>query len=85
MRRSLIITDHAVVRYLERVGGFEVERLKRALATRIRPMLVDGVSGINIDGHYYMIERRDGDFVLVTVLPKGRINHFRREGRRFPG
>lgn len=71
----LIVSDHAIVRYLERVGGFEIVDLKRAIAARVRPLLAPGISGVTIDGHTYVIDHRDDGIVVVTVLPRGRTNH----------
>lgn len=72
MKQRVIVTDHAVLRYLERVGGFEISALRRQISDRIRPFVGLGATGILIDGHVYVVdERTDGNFV-VTVLPKVR-------------
>ena len=45
MKRSrLRVSDHAVLRYLERVGGFDIERLRREIARRACGVVVDGWS-----------------------------------------
>lgn len=73
MTGRLIITDHAVLRYLERVGGFEIDRLRANIAARLGPLLVEGVRAVKIDGHSYLIERTGDQFFLVTILPKSRL------------
>ncbi len=72
MSRRVIITDCATLRYLERVGGFEIDALRRQIADRLRPYTGAGASGVVIDGHTYVIDHRDEGSFLVTVLPKGR-------------
>ena len=34
MRRRVYVTDHALLRYLERVGGFEIDLLRRSMEAR---------------------------------------------------
>lgn len=70
MKGRMIISDHALVRYLDRVGGFEIEQLREQIADRLRPFAETGCGAVIIDGHAYVIETcpRKGP-VLVTVIP----------------
>lgn len=70
MSQRLGVTDHALIRYLERVGGFQMEALRRDIAHRLQPYADTGACSVVIDGHVYMIGRADprGPSV-VTVLP----------------
>ncbi|WP_411836722.1 hypothetical protein [Paracoccus sp. ME4] len=70
MNQRLGVTDHALIRYLERVGGFEIEALRRDIAHRLQPASDAGAASVVIDGHVYLIGRADprGPSV-VTVLP----------------
>lgn len=72
MTPRLIVTDHAVLRYLERVGGFEIEALRRDIAARLQPAADLGARAVVLDGHSFLIDRREDGPVLVTVLPVGR-------------
>ena len=36
MKKPVWVTDHALVRVLERVGGFEIERLRREIAKKVQ-------------------------------------------------
>lgn len=68
-KRPVTVTDHAVLRYLERVGGFEIEQLRRQIAARIRKAAPEGASAVVIDGHRFIL--RDDDThgrVVTTVL-----------------
>jgi hypothetical protein len=65
----LRVSDHAVLRYLERVGGFDVERLREEIAHRCRPAAEAGATGVVIDGYSYRIETDEvGLPVVVTVI-----------------
>lgn len=70
MTGLVVITDHAVLRYLERVGGFEVEALHAALAARLQPGVDTGAGAIVIDGHAYVIARQPGARPTVTTVIK---------------
>lgn len=65
------VTDHALVRFLQRVGGLDIEAVREALTTSLKraQVVADGVGKRNYnvlaDGIVYVV--RDG--VVVTVLP----------------
>lgn len=70
---GLRITDHAVLRYLERVGGFEIERLRTEMARRIAmsgPGQVgrDGEICITIDAAIFVLRTHGGVQMVTTVL-----------------
>lgn len=60
----VIVTDHALVRWLERKHGIDMEGYRRILAAEVAPFV--GTSSVIIDGLSYAF---DGN-VLVTVKPK---------------
>lgn len=67
------VSDHALLRYLERVGGFEIEALRRDIAARLVPFAGIGRGAVVIDGHAYVMDRNpEKGAVLVTILPSGR-------------
>lgn len=57
-------SDHAVLRYLERVQGVDVERIRREIGARVDHAASQGACGIIIDGFSYKIEGG----VVTTVL-----------------
>jgi hypothetical protein len=77
---TIHVSDHAVLRYLERVGGFEIEALRQDLAKRCEPAARTGASSVTIGGFAFMIESN----VVVTVLPK-KEGQARRPTRRAAG
>jgi hypothetical protein len=72
-RRRVIVSDHAIVRYLERIGGFDIEKLRREIATRLQPAADAGAGAVVIEGHSFLIDHDERDPVVVTVLPVGRL------------
>lgn len=67
------VTDHAVLRYLERVKGVDVEATRREIAARVDKVLqdprltdsaMDNATGVVIDGHSYRME----SLTIVTVM-----------------
>ena len=68
MKRGITVSDHAVLRYLERVGGFDVECLRREIAARVGKTALTGSHNVVIDGHRFVIKRGIDGPVVVTVL-----------------
>lgn len=60
------ITDHAVVRYLERVKGIDIEATRSEIAEIVRRGVGLGAQSVILDGMRY---RLDGHHV-VTVVEK---------------
>lgn len=67
----LVVSDHAVIRYLERIGGFDIARLRNEIADRLQSAADAGACGVVIEGHSFLIEHTDRGPVVVTVLPVG--------------
>lgn len=68
--RTVHVSDHAVLRYLERVGGFEIDRLRAEIAERVGRTYAKGATNVIIDGFRYVIEVADNGPVVVTVFQK---------------
>ena len=60
------ITDHAVVRYLERVKGIDVQAVRDEIAEVVRRGVSLGAQSVLLDGMRYRLE---GNYV-VTVVEK---------------
>lgn len=67
------VTDHAVMRYLERVYGVDVPALKRRIALATKEARAAGASGVKIDGVRYVLSP-NGRVVTIDagadVMPK---------------
>lgn len=66
-KRPVEVSDHAVLRYLERVGGFNIEGLRKAIANRVTTSAPDGACSIVIDGFRFII-REDGSTRVITTI-----------------
>ena len=70
-KRKVIVSEHAFLRYLERVGGFDIEGLRRQIAAQLRPSVDLGARGVVIGGHSFIIDYTPDDSraIVTTVLP----------------
>lgn len=69
-KRALHVSDHAVLRYLERVGGFEIDALRAEIASRVGQVYASGASNVIIDGFRFAVEDGLTGPVVVTVYEK---------------
>ena len=59
------VTDHALIRYLERVQGIDIEAMKTAILTDdIRAAMLMGATRFSQDGVTYILESNS----IVTIL-----------------
>lgn len=63
------ITDHAILRFLERAYGLDVESVRAEMARGLQPAIDFGCSTVICHG--VRLQIRDGNTV-VTALPKRR-------------
>jgi hypothetical protein len=66
MRKPTIhVTDHALVRYLERVHGVDVEGLRKRIGRSVHSAVEHGASGVRINGVRYRLKQNR----VITILP----------------
>ena len=63
-QKQIFISDHGLIRYLERIRGFDFEK-ERAAIRKICGNVEN--ARVKIDGHIFVIEGGS----LVTVMPVG--------------
>ena len=81
-KRPSIVTDHALVRYLERVYGVDMEGLRRRIEQVTEDARAQGASAANCDGVSYRLSD-NGRVVSVTgVNGQPSSNRARRWRRR---
>lgn len=69
MTRRVHVTDHALIRYLERALGVDTEGLRRRIARAARPGAEKGADAIIVDGVRFCLS----DHTVTTVTgPAGR-------------
>lgn len=61
------VTDHAVLQYLARVHGFDVEQIRQQIANTCKAAVAAGAQSIQRDGHHYVLTGN----AVITVLPRG--------------
>lgn len=69
IRRPIGVSDHALVRYLERVAGVSLEIVRAEIADLVRDALDVGATRVTIAGCVYELDPRTR--AVITVLPKG--------------
>lgn len=68
MRKGVTVSDHAVVRYLERRYGFDFESVRAEIATpALRAAAEAGASGWKVDGGTFRIQNG----TVVTYVENG--------------
>lgn len=81
MSAPVKITDHAMLRYLERVVGFDFSGFRDTLERRLQPAIDAGAGVAKIDDTTFIIS----DNRVVTVLPEGgRPKKADRHAKRWP-
>lgn len=69
MKRPLAhVTDHAVLRFLERVGGWDIDAVRREIAAEVETGIEAGACAVNTGTVTYVLEGRS----VITVLPRSR-------------
>lgn len=77
--RPLRISDHALIRYLERVKGVDVDALRAEMNDVLRPALDHPTArGIIIGSYCYKIENN----TVLTVIRKNSPNPRTKRGRK---
>jgi hypothetical protein len=77
------VTDHALVRYLERVHGVDMEALRKRIGRKVRKAVSHGANGVRIKGvSFKLIDNR-----VITVRPpyarsRNKNRKLRSKGRR---
>lgn len=59
------VTDHALVRYLERVLDFDVESVRSSIAKETADAISVGAAGMRIDGRRYIFKN---GYVITVML-----------------
>ncbi|MGS4945179.1 hypothetical protein ACVDG3_06845 [Meridianimarinicoccus sp. RP-17] len=63
MPRRPHVTDHAVLRYMERVMGYDIEAVRALIATQVETAVAVGACGLKKDGFTFRLEGEN----VVTV------------------
>lgn len=76
------VSDHAVVRYMERVAKIDVQSFKDKLAAIVAEGAAAGAQYVKKDGLAYVLSHKEhGDVVLTTIFEDDGITPARTGGR----
>ncbi|MDO9639665.1 MAG: hypothetical protein Q7J44_14085 [Pseudotabrizicola sp.] len=67
-RASVRVSDHALLRHMQRVMDLPVEDLRAELERRINAIYLEGATGITMDGHSYRVVINPFGAVVTTVI-----------------
>lgn len=80
MKKSAVnVSDHALIRYLERVVGIDVELHRRQMGVAIDKVMLEGACGVVIAGFDYRIAGETVTTVLEARRPDRRTGRQRRD------
>lgn len=68
MKLIIRVTDHAVLRYLERAHGLDVEAVRRHLAGRVERGARLGAIGVKIENVKLVLHHTPDEVSVVTAL-----------------
>lgn len=74
-----VVSDHAVIRYLERVYGVDIEGLRRRIGRRVDRAVKLGASAAVAGGFVYQIKEGTVTTVAPASSPNVRTGRQRRE------
>lgn len=81
MKRTPIdvrVSDHAVLRYLEREHGLDVSAVRNHLADSARSAAEIGAIALQVERVKLIFQRSSRQVTIVTVLPRGPLTPNRR-------
>lgn len=61
------VSDHALLRWLERVEGVDVEAIRRRIAKAVRRGAEEGAEGIRFEGVTFKLQYNPGGPVVTTA------------------
>ena len=76
---AIHVTDHALIRYLERVLGYDIETLRRQIGHEIAARTSGQASSVKMDGYQYRMD--NGSVVTITTVSRPDIRRGRRNRR----
>lgn len=68
MSRPVRVTDHAVLRYLERAHGLDVDAVRRHLSGRVETGARLGAVGVTIERVKLVLQYKEFEISVVTAL-----------------
>lgn len=81
-KTELVISDHAMLRYIERVIGVDLEPIRQKIVDTVEPAYKAGATRISADGVTYSIRSNFVTSTLPGASPQGSyLGSEKRKGR----
>jgi hypothetical protein len=65
---KIIVSDHALLRYIERVRGFDLDKLRLEIADTVHIATLGGASSVSRGGFKYVLAYNQGKCPVVTTV-----------------
>ena len=82
---DLRVTDHCIVRYIERVLGLDVNAVRLLIRDRCKSAAAVGAKSVTVEGFKYEISRNSDAVITVTPVRPMADNGGKRPNYRGPG
>ena len=69
------VTDHAVLRWIERVHGIDIDIIRAFIADATREAINAGATGVQVDGYLYVLSP-DNRSVVTVLSPEQRKSRY---------
>ncbi|MBD3738595.1 MAG: hypothetical protein IE938_19335 [Pseudomonas balearica] len=66
------ISDHAVLRYLDRIGGFDIERLRDEISRRVAADWNESSLYVPFGAHSFVVRQDEDGPIVTTILERPR-------------
>lgn len=83
--KRITVSDHAVLRWLERVEGVNVKAIRRRIQRSVRAACDHGASGARLDGVGFCLQYHDDGEAVVTTTVSSHTRSHLAEPRREDG
>ncbi|MCB1463239.1 MAG: hypothetical protein KDJ90_12630 [Nitratireductor sp.] len=83
--KRITVSDHAVLRWLERVEGVDVKAIRRRIGRAVRNASEHGAAGARLDGVGFCLQYRDDGEAVVTTTVSHHVRSHLAEKRKTGG
>lgn len=70
MPSDIVVTDHALVRYLERHLGLSLDEYRKEIAALALPAAMTGAESVVVDNIRLVFSRKEDHLSVVTILSR---------------
>jgi len=69
---QVIVTDHALVRYIERIHGLDLTKLREEISQRVKTAAMAGAVGVHHEGFEYRLgyDTTKNQAIVTTIFTR---------------